>query len=33
MHYQHIVSALNETMRLMSEIDTAIEAHGGWPMT
>lgn len=32
-HYQHIASALNETIRLMSEIDAAIEAHGGWPMT
>jgi predicted helicase len=31
-HYQHIISALNETIRLMSEIDTAIEAHGGWPI-
>jgi predicted helicase len=32
-HYQHIVSALNETIRLMSEIDAAIEAHGNWPIT
>jgi predicted helicase len=32
-HYQHIVSALNETIRLMSEIDSVIEAHGGWPIT
>jgi hypothetical protein len=31
-HYQHIVSALDETIRLMSEIDAAIEAHGGWPI-
>jgi len=32
-HYQQVVSALNETMRLMSEIDAAIEAHGGWPLS
>ncbi|MEK6336327.1 MAG: type ISP restriction/modification enzyme, partial [Acidobacteriota bacterium] len=31
-HYQRIVSALNETIRMMSEIDTAIDAHGGWPI-
>ncbi len=31
-HYQHIVSALAETIRLMSEIDTAIEQHQGWPI-
>jgi hypothetical protein len=23
--------ALNETIRLMAEIDKVIEAHGGWP--
>jgi len=31
-HYQRIVVALNETIRLMSEIDEIIEAHGGWPL-
>ncbi len=31
-HYQHIVSALRETIRLMSEIDKAIDGHGGWPL-
>jgi hypothetical protein len=31
-HYQNIVSALGETIRLMSEIDQAVEAHGGWPI-
>ncbi|MFH1891819.1 MAG: type ISP restriction/modification enzyme [Candidatus Zixiibacteriota bacterium] len=31
-HYQHIVSALSETIRLMSEIDQAIDKHGGWPI-
>jgi hypothetical protein len=30
-HYQKIVVALNETIRLMSEIDEVIEQHGGWP--
>lgn len=30
-HYQKIVVALNETIRLMKEIDKAIETHGGWP--
>jgi predicted helicase len=32
-HYRHIVAALAETMRLMAEIDAAIEAHGGWPLS
>ena len=30
-HYQKIVVALNETIRIMAEIDQGIEAHGGWP--
>ena len=30
-HYQRIVVVLNETIRLMAEIDRVIEAHGGWP--
>ena len=30
-HYQKIVVALNETIRVMAEIDEAIETHGGWP--
>jgi len=30
-HYQKIVVALNETIRLMNEIDEVIEEHGGWP--
>ena len=29
-HYEKIVVALNETIRIMAEIDEAIEAHGGW---
>jgi len=31
-HYQNTVSALNETIRLISEIDEAIERQGGWPL-
>jgi predicted helicase len=30
-HYQKIVVALNETIRLMKEIDEVIDKHGGWP--
>ena len=30
-HYQKIVVALAETIRLMEEIDEVIEQHGGWP--
>ena len=30
-HYQRVVVALNETIRLMAEIDQVIEQHGGWP--
>jgi predicted helicase len=30
-HYQKIVIALNETIRLMAEIDKVIETQGGWP--
>ncbi|MFZ1471588.1 MAG: hypothetical protein WAV79_01565 [Anaerolineae bacterium] len=31
-HYQRMVVALNETIRVMGEIDAVIEAHGGWPI-
>jgi hypothetical protein len=31
LHYQRVVVALNETIRIMGEIDQVIEAHGGWP--
>ena len=31
-HYQRIVVALKETVRLMEEIDEVIEAYGGWPI-
>jgi predicted helicase len=30
-HYQNIVVALAETIRLMKEIDDVIDKHGGWP--
>ena len=30
-HYQKIVVALSETIRIRREIDEVIEAHGGWP--
>jgi len=31
-HYQKIVSALPETIRIMGEIDAVIEEHGGFPI-
>lgn len=31
-HYQKIVSALAETIRIMGEIDSVIEGHGGFPI-
>ncbi|MCX6645023.1 MAG: DNA methyltransferase [bacterium] len=31
-HYQGIVSAIHETIRLMSEIDEIINKNGGWPI-
>lgn len=30
-HCDKIVTALSETIRLMTEIDQVIEKHGGWP--
>jgi hypothetical protein len=30
-HYQRIVAALSETIRLMHDIDDVVEEHGGWP--
>jgi hypothetical protein len=32
-HYQKVVVALADTIRLMAAIDAAIEAHGGWPIS
>ncbi len=31
-HYQKVIVALAETIRLMGEIDAAINTHGGWPI-
>ena len=31
-HYHRFVVALKHTIRLMEEIDQAIESHGGWPV-
>lgn len=31
-HYQKIIVALNETIRIMQEIDQAIDSYGGWPI-
>jgi predicted helicase len=31
-HYQKVVVALSETIRLMAEIDAVIGKHGGWPL-
>ena len=30
-HYQQVVGAVSTTLRLMREIDDAIDRHGGWP--
>lgn len=30
-HYQKIIVAISETIRLMEEIDKVIDEHGGWP--
>jgi predicted helicase len=30
-HYQKIIIAIRETIRIMGEIDEVIEEHGGWP--
>lgn len=31
-HYQQIVSALAETIRLMTDIDAVVDKHGGFPL-
>lgn len=31
-HYQKVVLALGETIRLMAVVDVAIESAGGWPV-
>ena len=30
-HYQKIVVAINETIRIMKDIDEVINKYGGWP--
>jgi hypothetical protein len=30
-HYQKIIVALSETIRIMRQIDDVIDEHGGWP--
>jgi predicted helicase len=32
-HYQHIVAALAETIKIMERIDKAIDEAGGWPIS
>lgn len=32
LHYQEILVTLNETIRLMLEIDQTIDSNGGWPI-
>ncbi|HRZ56301.1 MAG TPA: hypothetical protein P5525_12690, partial [Candidatus Paceibacterota bacterium] len=31
-HYQKVVVALSETIRLMAEIDAVVGQYGGWPL-
>ncbi len=31
-HYHKIVVAINETIKIMKQIDEVIDAHGGWPI-
>lgn len=31
-HYRRTVAALAETLRLMADVDAAVEEHGGWPL-
>ena len=30
-HYAKIVTALHHMIRLMGEVDAAVDRHGGWP--
>ncbi|WP_099771646.1 hypothetical protein [Mesotoga sp. H07.pep.5.3] len=30
-HYQKIIVAIKETIKIMNEIDVVIEQYGGWP--
>ena len=31
-HYHKIVVAINETIKIMKQIDEVVDAHGGWPI-
>lgn len=31
-HYRQVVAALGDTIRLMDDVDEAIEKGGGWPL-
>jgi hypothetical protein len=31
-HYERIIAAVSETIRLTHEIDKVIETYGGWPL-
>ena len=31
LHYRRMIAAMDQTIDLMAQIDTVIEAHGGWP--
>lgn len=31
LHYQRVVVAIGETLRLMKDVDKVVEQHGGWP--
>ena len=30
-HYQKVINAIDETIRIMAEVDDVINVHGGWP--
>jgi len=32
-HYCRVVAALGDTIRLMGDVDEAVEGAGGWPLT
>ena len=33
MHYQHIISTIASTIKIMSDIDNTIDSSGGWPFS
>ena len=32
MHYHEVIAALARTLELQAKLDTAVEAHRGWPL-